>query len=231
MSWALNPNFDSYNNLELDVRANKDPCPIRPVEQEPEPVQPFRTEGVHLIQLVGQEPEPVQPSRTEGVRPTLPKPRAGRPSSGSTPLDDHFNVIIIIIIIFFYWFFKTWLSLSIFLSFFSCPTSHVLLIAFHSTSGSSMSYNNSTDIKWRLFVISLTCLFRAFFCYASGYFFCMHVISIHSPEFYELSINSLLFIIFLFLQLCDDNQTTNEITEVYVIEYLWDEFFESISVN
>jgi hypothetical protein len=59
----------------------------------------------------------------------------------------------------------------------------------------------------------------------------MHVISIHSPEFYELSINSLLFIIFLFLQLCDDNQTTNEITEVYVIEYLWDEFFESISVN
>jgi hypothetical protein len=33
----------------------------------------------------------------------------------------------------------------------------------------------------------------------------MHVISFHSSEFHELSINSLFFIIFLFLQLCDDD--------------------------
>ncbi len=43
------------------------------------------------IQPVGQEPEPDQPARTEGVCPTLPKPRVGRPSSGSTQPDGHPN--------------------------------------------------------------------------------------------------------------------------------------------
>jgi hypothetical protein len=38
---------------------------------------------------LGQDPESLQPSRTEGVHPTLPKPRVGRPSSGSTQPDDH----------------------------------------------------------------------------------------------------------------------------------------------
>ncbi len=45
----------------------------------------------------------------------------------------------------------------------------------------------------------------SFFSFASDYVFCMHVISFHSSEFHELSINSLFFIIFLFLQLCDDD--------------------------
>jgi hypothetical protein len=43
------------------------------------------------IQPVGQEPEPDQPARTEEVCPTLPKPRVGRPSSGSTQPDGHPN--------------------------------------------------------------------------------------------------------------------------------------------
>ncbi len=44
----------------------------------------------NLINSFGQKPESVQPSRTERVRPTLSNPRVGRPSSGSTQLDDHF---------------------------------------------------------------------------------------------------------------------------------------------
>jgi hypothetical protein len=44
-----------------------------------------------------------------------------------------------------------------------------------------------------------------FFSFSSSYVFCMHVISFYSSEFHELSINSLFFIIFLFLQLCDDD--------------------------
>jgi hypothetical protein len=33
VSWALNPNIDSYNNLGLSVRADKNPCSIQLIEQ------------------------------------------------------------------------------------------------------------------------------------------------------------------------------------------------------
>jgi hypothetical protein len=63
--------FDSTRRTSMSVLfnpSNKNPNPFNSLEQDLEPVQPFRTEGVH---------------------PTLPKPRVGRPSSGSTQPDGH----------------------------------------------------------------------------------------------------------------------------------------------
>jgi hypothetical protein len=44
-----------------------------------------------------------------------------------------------------------------------------------------------------------------FFNFSSSYVFCMHLVSLHSSDSHKLSINSLFFIVFLFLQLCDDD--------------------------
>ncbi len=96
--------------------------------------------------------------------------------------------------------------------FFSCSASLISLILFHSTSRSWMSCNNSmncynsTDIKRRFFVISLTCLILAFPTFrAATPFVCISSRFIRQI-FIKLSINPLFSIIFLFLQLCDDSQ-------------------------
>ncbi len=44
-----------------------------------------------------------------------------------------------------------------------------------------------------------------FFDFSSSYVFCMHLVSLHSSNSHKLSINSLLFIIFFFLKLCDNS--------------------------
>ncbi len=91
-----------------------------------------------------------------------------------------------------------------FLSFFSCSISYISWIFFHSISRSSISCNNSTNIKRWFFVISLICLMRAF----SVFRVITSFVCILSRFIRQIFINSALirffFIIFLFLQFCDD---------------------------
>jgi hypothetical protein len=58
--------FRPYNKLGLNVRADKNSCPIQPVGQKPEPVQPSRTRQVNPAQPVGRGTY-VQPCPTLGL--------------------------------------------------------------------------------------------------------------------------------------------------------------------
>jgi hypothetical protein len=76
--WPFNPRFVYEPKFGLSVRRTSMSIRFNPSNKNPNPINPS-----------GQKPEPAQPFRTERVRPTLPNPRVGRPSSGSIQPDGH----------------------------------------------------------------------------------------------------------------------------------------------
>jgi hypothetical protein len=92
--WSFNPRVDHSTRMSIHTTVSswalertKILVRFNPSNKNPNPINPL-----------GQEPEPDQSARTEEICPTLPKPRIGRPSSGSTQLDDHSICYILFII-------------------------------------------------------------------------------------------------------------------------------------